>query len=187
MPLSDPISATRVLCGALILPTIATIVGKLMFGSVQSNFQRTLLVCQSPTQLSTRGFLFNQSYGVDDLILHARPAVKVQGKTGFSKSQPKVSFTVHNMFNMYFGRKVRGGDWQIQMSEGWNLKGRSPVRKWNMQSWPTLRYWYLKGVLLRIFSRGDRNFSIHGTPSQDSQATEWCTRLCPAKLIKVHN
>ncbi|CAH1783592.1 unnamed protein product [Owenia fusiformis] len=42
-PLSDPISATRVLCGALILPTIATIVGKLMFGSVNSNFQRTLL------------------------------------------------------------------------------------------------------------------------------------------------
>lgn len=43
MPLSDPVSATRVLCGALILPTIATIVGKLMFGNVQSNFQRTLL------------------------------------------------------------------------------------------------------------------------------------------------
>ncbi|XP_064630720.1 E3 ubiquitin-protein ligase MARCHF5-like [Lineus longissimus] len=40
---SDPISATRVLCGALILPTIATVVGKLMFGNVQSNFQRTLL------------------------------------------------------------------------------------------------------------------------------------------------
>lgn len=42
-PLSDPISATRILCGALILPTIATIVGKLMFGQVESNFQRTLL------------------------------------------------------------------------------------------------------------------------------------------------
>lgn len=42
-PLTDPISATRVLCGALIMPTIATIVGKLMFGLVQSNFQRTLL------------------------------------------------------------------------------------------------------------------------------------------------
>ncbi|KAK3610415.1 hypothetical protein CHS0354_016594 [Potamilus streckersoni] len=43
IPLSDPISATRVLCGALILPTVATIFGKLLFGSVQSNFQRTLL------------------------------------------------------------------------------------------------------------------------------------------------
>jgi E3 ubiquitin-protein ligase MARCH5 len=42
-PLSDPVSATRVLCGALVLPTIATIVGKLMFGHVESNFQRTLL------------------------------------------------------------------------------------------------------------------------------------------------
>ena len=44
VPLTDPLSATRVLCGALILPTIATIVGKVLFGSVQSNFQRTLLV-----------------------------------------------------------------------------------------------------------------------------------------------
>lgn len=41
--LTDPVSATRVLCGALVMPTIATIVGKLMFGLVQSNFQRTLL------------------------------------------------------------------------------------------------------------------------------------------------
>lgn len=43
-PLNDPISATRVLCGALIMPTIATVVGKLMFSTVSSNFQRTLLV-----------------------------------------------------------------------------------------------------------------------------------------------
>jgi E3 ubiquitin-protein ligase MARCH5 len=42
-PLSDPISVTRVLCGALILPTIATIVGKILFGQVESNFQRTLM------------------------------------------------------------------------------------------------------------------------------------------------
>ncbi|ELT96650.1 hypothetical protein CAPTEDRAFT_219527 [Capitella teleta] len=41
--ISDPLSATRVLCGALIMPTIATTVGKLMFSSVNSNFQRTLL------------------------------------------------------------------------------------------------------------------------------------------------
>ena len=43
-PLSDPISVTRVLCGAMISPTIATIVGKIMFGKVESNFQRTLMV-----------------------------------------------------------------------------------------------------------------------------------------------
>lgn len=42
-PFSDPMSVTRVLCGALILPTLATIVGKHMFGNVPSNFQRTLL------------------------------------------------------------------------------------------------------------------------------------------------
>ncbi|ESO00884.1 hypothetical protein HELRODRAFT_185741 [Helobdella robusta] len=41
--MSDPLSATRILCGALILPTLATIVGKVLFGQVESNFQRTLL------------------------------------------------------------------------------------------------------------------------------------------------
>lgn len=41
--ISDPISITRMLCGALILPTIATTVGKILFGNVSSNFQRTLL------------------------------------------------------------------------------------------------------------------------------------------------
>ena len=44
-PISDPISATRVLCGALIFPTIATMCGKLMFTSLHSNLQRTILVC----------------------------------------------------------------------------------------------------------------------------------------------
>ncbi|KAI4480524.1 hypothetical protein M0804_010077 [Polistes exclamans] len=42
-PMSDPVSATRVLCGALLLPTIASICGKIFFESVHSNFQRTLL------------------------------------------------------------------------------------------------------------------------------------------------
>lgn len=40
---TNSLSATRVMCGALVLPTIATSVGKIAFGSVQSNFQRTLL------------------------------------------------------------------------------------------------------------------------------------------------
>jgi len=43
-PMNDPISATRILCGALLLPTIASICGRLFFESISSNFQRTLLV-----------------------------------------------------------------------------------------------------------------------------------------------
>lgn len=43
-PMNDPVSSTRVLCGALLLPTIASICGKLFFESISSNFQRTLLV-----------------------------------------------------------------------------------------------------------------------------------------------
>lgn len=42
-PLSDPISATRVLCGALLMPTIANMFGKLFFDSIKSNFHRTML------------------------------------------------------------------------------------------------------------------------------------------------
>lgn len=42
-PLSDPVSATRVLCGALLMPTIANIIGKLLFDSVRSNFHKTVL------------------------------------------------------------------------------------------------------------------------------------------------
>lgn len=41
---SNPDSLTRLICGGLILPTIATIFGKFMFQRVHSNFQRTLLV-----------------------------------------------------------------------------------------------------------------------------------------------
>jgi len=40
--LSDPISATRILCGALLFPTISTILGKFMFENVRSNFRRSL-------------------------------------------------------------------------------------------------------------------------------------------------
>ncbi|UYV67350.1 hypothetical protein LAZ67_5000312 [Cordylochernes scorpioides] len=41
--LSDPISATRTLCGALVLPTLATLVGRVCFSSVSSNLHRAAL------------------------------------------------------------------------------------------------------------------------------------------------
>ncbi|XP_071827180.1 E3 ubiquitin-protein ligase MARCHF5-like [Apostichopus japonicus] len=40
---TDPTSATRVLCGAMIFPTIATISGKVLFSNINSNMQRTVL------------------------------------------------------------------------------------------------------------------------------------------------
>jgi len=39
----DPISATRVLCGALLLPTMATMFGRVFFSHIPQNPQRTLL------------------------------------------------------------------------------------------------------------------------------------------------
>jgi E3 ubiquitin-protein ligase MARCH5 len=41
---SDPVSFTRTICGGLILPTIATIFGKLFFKRINSNFQRSIIV-----------------------------------------------------------------------------------------------------------------------------------------------
>lgn len=41
--ISDPVNATRVLCGALSLPTLATTVGRLFFPAAQDNLTRTLL------------------------------------------------------------------------------------------------------------------------------------------------
>ncbi|KAI7693122.1 hypothetical protein SSS_03339 [Sarcoptes scabiei] len=41
--MSDPISICRNFCGALILPTAATIFGSLFFDNIKSNFSRALL------------------------------------------------------------------------------------------------------------------------------------------------
>lgn len=40
---SDHASISRILCGALVFPTISSLVGKLIFSSVSSNLQRTIL------------------------------------------------------------------------------------------------------------------------------------------------
>ncbi|KAL9894242.1 E3 ubiquitin-protein ligase MARCHF5-like isoform 1-T4 [Glossina fuscipes fuscipes] len=41
--LSDPVSVTRIFCGALLLPTISSIVGRLLFESIENTLHRTLL------------------------------------------------------------------------------------------------------------------------------------------------
>ena len=42
-PMNDPVSATRVLCGALLLPSVATLVGNILFETIESNVHRTLM------------------------------------------------------------------------------------------------------------------------------------------------
>ncbi|XP_026154140.1 E3 ubiquitin-protein ligase MARCHF5 [Mastacembelus armatus] len=42
-PSADHLSVSRTLCGALIFPSIASVVGKLLFRQVSSNLQRTIL------------------------------------------------------------------------------------------------------------------------------------------------
>lgn len=41
--ISDTLSTTRVLCGALLLPSISSIVGRVIFSNVKNNLHRTLL------------------------------------------------------------------------------------------------------------------------------------------------
>jgi E3 ubiquitin-protein ligase MARCH5 len=41
--ISDTLSTTRVLCGALIFPSISSLVGRVLFSNVQNNLQRTIL------------------------------------------------------------------------------------------------------------------------------------------------
>lgn len=41
--LADPISATRILCGALLLPTISSMFGRIFFDSIPNNLHRTLI------------------------------------------------------------------------------------------------------------------------------------------------
>ncbi|XP_026550051.1 E3 ubiquitin-protein ligase MARCH5-like [Notechis scutatus] len=43
---SDHLSISRTLCGALVFPTIASLVGRVTFRRVNSNLQRTILVSQ---------------------------------------------------------------------------------------------------------------------------------------------
>lgn len=40
---SEPLAATRMFCGALVLPTAAMLVGKYLYQRVSSNLQRTIL------------------------------------------------------------------------------------------------------------------------------------------------
>jgi E3 ubiquitin-protein ligase MARCH5 len=54
-PVSSPVSATRILCGALLMPTIANLFGKLFYSSVKSNFHRTIL--GGLTFITVKGFL----------------------------------------------------------------------------------------------------------------------------------
>ncbi|XP_049543541.1 E3 ubiquitin-protein ligase MARCHF5-like [Anopheles darlingi] len=40
---SDPLSVTRLFCGALILPTVSSIIGRVFFSSVENNLRRTII------------------------------------------------------------------------------------------------------------------------------------------------
>jgi E3 ubiquitin-protein ligase MARCH5 len=83
---TDPLSATRMFCGALVLPTMAMVIGKYMFSDVNSNLKRTLF--GGLTFLIAKGilkiYLRQQQY-----IRHARRTVSDYNDA--VESDPKTS------------------------------------------------------------------------------------------------
>ncbi|KFB48824.1 AGAP001041-PA-like protein [Anopheles sinensis] len=59
---SEPLSVTRIFCGALMLPTVSTIVGKMFFKSIKNDLHRTLL----------GGFAFVAIKGVLKIYFHQK-------------------------------------------------------------------------------------------------------------------
>lgn len=60
-PFSDPVSATRVLVGALVFPSMAVFMGKLLFRPIRSNFQKAVFVSSRYTyflQIESKNFKF---------------------------------------------------------------------------------------------------------------------------------
>ncbi|KAI1286283.1 E3 ubiquitin-protein ligase MARCHF5 [Halotydeus destructor] len=52
---SDPLAATRMFCGALVLPTASLLIGKYFFSNIASNFQRTII--GGLTFIAVKGFM----------------------------------------------------------------------------------------------------------------------------------
>lgn len=50
----DHLSVSRTLCGALIFPTIASVVGRLLFQRMSSSLQRTVLVSFPPSSVQCK-------------------------------------------------------------------------------------------------------------------------------------
>jgi E3 ubiquitin-protein ligase MARCH5 len=91
--ISDNLSATRILCGALIMPTVSSIVGRLFFNSISNNFQRVLV----------GGFAF----------VAAKGALKIYFKQKqFTRRQKRVivDYTPENIRHFTHGRTNIGGE-----------------------------------------------------------------------------
>uniref|UniRef100_A0A182N168 E3 ubiquitin-protein ligase MARCHF5 n=1 Tax=Anopheles dirus TaxID=7168 RepID=A0A182N168_9DIPT len=85
---SEPLSVTRIFCGALLLPTVSTIVGKIFFKSVRNDLHRTLL----------GGFAFVAVKGVLKIYFH-------QKKHNRAKQRQILDYTLDNLRNYM----MRGG------------------------------------------------------------------------------
>uniref|UniRef100_A0A182RHJ2 E3 ubiquitin-protein ligase MARCHF5 n=1 Tax=Anopheles funestus TaxID=62324 RepID=A0A182RHJ2_ANOFN len=77
---SEPLSVTRIFCGALLLPTVSTIVGKIFFKSVKNDLHRTLL----------GGFAFVVVKGVLKIYFH-------QKKHNRAKQRQILDYTPENV------------------------------------------------------------------------------------------
>ncbi|EAA04914.5 AGAP001041-PB [Anopheles gambiae str. PEST] len=77
---SEPLSVTRIFCGALLLPTVSTVVGKILFKSIKNDLHRTLL----------GGFVFVAVKGVLKIYFH-------QKKHNRAKQRQILDYTPENV------------------------------------------------------------------------------------------
>lgn len=90
---SSPLSVTRILCGALVLPTVSTIVGKILFSN-RPSFQRTLYGCF--TFVAIKGAL-KLYYKQQKWIRHCERQIVdfPESETSPLSNHPTVDTTVH--------------------------------------------------------------------------------------------
>lgn len=94
---SDPVSFTRTICGGLILPTIATIVGKLLFQRINSNFQRSII--GGIAFIGLKG-IFKIYYKQQQFLRQAHRQIKnYDAGTSSSSTQTSNSLNTQNQLN----------------------------------------------------------------------------------------
>lgn len=82
--ISDTLSTTRVLCGALLLPSISSLIGRVFFNNVNNNLHRTLL----------GGLAFIAVKGVFKIYFKQKQFIR-------KKQRKIVDYTEENLFQYY--------------------------------------------------------------------------------------
>uniref|UniRef100_A0A182M7T7 E3 ubiquitin-protein ligase MARCHF5 n=1 Tax=Anopheles culicifacies TaxID=139723 RepID=A0A182M7T7_9DIPT len=112
---SEPLSVTRIFCGALLLPTVSNIVGKIFFKSVKNDLHRTLL----------GGFAFVVVKGVLKIYFH-------QKKHYRAKQRQILDYTPENVRKYWMrSQPPEGNDRPGQHGQEQGIMRQPPIEERN--------------------------------------------------------